>query len=95
MGLDLATPETVVCRCEEVAANQIEAALDEGCPSIGELKRATRAGMGACQGRYCGPLLSGLMAKRLGRAPEEDLRFAPRIPLKPVPVADIARPSST
>ena len=95
IGLDLATPDTVVCRCEEVAARQIEAALDEGCPSIGELKRATRAGMGACQGRYCGPLLSGLMAKRLGRAPDEDLRFAPRIPLKPVPVADIARPSST
>jgi NADPH-dependent 2,4-dienoyl-CoA reductase/sulfur reductase-like enzyme len=90
LGLDLATPETVVCRCEEVSAGQIQAALDEGSPSIGELKRTTRAGMGSCQGRYCGPLLSSLMAERLGRSPEEQLRFAPRVPLKPIPVADIA-----
>ncbi|MGH7126379.1 MAG: (2Fe-2S)-binding protein, partial [Stellaceae bacterium] len=95
LGIELATPATVVCRCEEVNAGQIEAALSERCPSIGELKRTTRAGMGACQGRYCGPLLSSLMANRLGRTPEEDLRFAPRVPLKPIPVADIARPSST
>jgi NADPH-dependent 2,4-dienoyl-CoA reductase/sulfur reductase-like enzyme len=90
LHLDLATSDTVVCRCEEVTAGQIEAALGEGCPSIGELKRTTRAGMGACQGRYCGPLLSGLMAERLGRAPDEAFRFAPRVPLKPVPVADLA-----
>jgi len=95
LGLELATPDTVVCRCEEVGAGQIEAALDEGCPSIGELKRATRAGMGACQGRYCGPLLSTLMAERLGVQPDEALRFAPRAPLKPVAVADIARSSPT
>lgn len=93
LGLELATSETVVCRCEEITASEIEAAIGEGCPSIGELKRTTRAGMGACQGRYCGSLLSRLMADRLGRAPEEDLRFAPRVPLKPVPVAAIARPA--
>ena len=93
LNLDLATAETVVCRCEEISAGEIEAAISEGCPSIGELKRTTRAGMGACQGRYCGPLLSRLMADRLGRPPEEDLRFAPRVPLKPVTVTDIARPS--
>lgn len=95
LSLELATPDTIVCRCEEISAGQIEAALSEGCPSIGELKRTTRAGMGACQGRYCGPLLSGLMARRLGRTPEEDLRFAPRVPLKPVAVADIAKSSPT
>jgi NADPH-dependent 2,4-dienoyl-CoA reductase/sulfur reductase-like enzyme len=94
LGVDLATPETIVCRCEEISAAQIDAALSDGCPSIGELKRTTRAGMGACQGRYCGPLLSNLMARRLGRAPEEDVRFAPRVPLKPVAVAEIARPAS-
>jgi len=93
LGLDLATPETVVCRCEEISAGQIETALDEGCPSIGELKRATRAGMGACQGRYCGPLISKLMAERLGAEPDEALRFAPRVPLKPVAVAEIAKSS--
>jgi NADPH-dependent 2,4-dienoyl-CoA reductase/sulfur reductase-like enzyme len=92
LGLELATPETVLCRCEEVSVGQIEAALADGCPSIGELKRTTRAGMGACQGRYCGPILTVLMADRLGRVPGDELRFAPRVPFKPVSVADLARP---
>jgi NADPH-dependent 2,4-dienoyl-CoA reductase/sulfur reductase-like enzyme len=90
VGLALALPDTVLCRCEEVTVGRIQAVLAEGCHSIGELKRTTRAGMGACQGRYCGPILSALMAERLGREPDEDLRFAPRMPIKPVSVADIA-----
>ena len=91
LGLELATPDTMLCRCEEITVRQVEAALAEGCPSIGELKRTTRAGMGACQGRYCGPILSMLMAQRLGRDLDEDLRFAPRVPIKPISVTDIAR----
>jgi NADPH-dependent 2,4-dienoyl-CoA reductase/sulfur reductase-like enzyme len=94
-GLGLATADTILCRCEEVSVGQIEAALGEGSPSIGELKRTTRAGMGACQGRYCGPILAAMMAERLGRLPEEELRFAPRAPVKPVDVADLARSSSS
>jgi len=90
LGLALATPETVLCRCEEVTVDRIQSALAEGCPSIGELKRNTRAGMGACQGRYCGPLVTALMAARLGRDPDDELRFAPRMPIKPIAVADIA-----
>jgi thioredoxin reductase len=90
LGLELAAPDTVLCRCEEVTVGQIHAVLAEGCPSIGELKRTSRAGMGACQGRYCGPILSALMAERLGRDPDEELRFAPRMPIKPIAVADIA-----
>jgi D-hydroxyproline dehydrogenase subunit alpha len=93
LGLGLATADTILCRCEEVSLGQIDAALAEGCPSIGELKRTTRAGMGACQGRYCGPILAAMMAERLGRLPEEELRFAPRTPVKPVDVADLARTS--
>ena len=93
VALDLATPDTLLCRCEEVGVGQIEARLGDGCASIGELKRATRAGMGACQGRYCGPILTTLMAERLGRLPDEELRFAPRAPVKPVNVADLARSS--
>jgi D-hydroxyproline dehydrogenase subunit alpha len=94
-NLELATPDTVVCRCEEIALDRIEAAIAEGCPSIGDLKRATRAGMGPCQGRYCGVILSQLLAKTLGRALDEDLLFAPRMPVKPVAIADIARPQTS
>ncbi len=45
----LATAETMVCRCEDVA----HAALKE-CTSWREAKLHTRCGMGACQGRVCG-----------------------------------------
>jgi NADPH-dependent 2,4-dienoyl-CoA reductase/sulfur reductase-like enzyme len=91
VNLELATPETIVCRCEEITLEQIETALADGRPSIGDLKRATRAGMGACQGRYCGVILSELLAKRQGRNVDEDVRFAPRMPVKPVRIADVSR----
>ena len=91
LSLELATPETIVCRCEEITLAQIEAALADGRPPIGDLKRTTRAGMGPCQGRYCSPVLSQLLAQRQGRALDDGVRFAPRMPIKPVAIADIAR----
>jgi NAD(P)H-nitrite reductase large subunit len=91
IDLELSTPETIVCRCEEVTAQHVNAALADQS-SIGDLKRATRAGMGSCQGRYCGPLLCRALATKLGlQQPTEALRFAPRMPIKPVTIADLAR----
>jgi NADPH-dependent 2,4-dienoyl-CoA reductase/sulfur reductase-like enzyme len=51
----LASPETLVCRCEDVAAGRCAEAA-----SSREAKLQTRAGMGPCQGRVCGPALSFL-----------------------------------
>ncbi len=48
----LATPETVVCRCEDVPLGRLES-----CRSAREAKLRTRAGMGPCQSRVCGPAL--------------------------------------
>jgi NADPH-dependent 2,4-dienoyl-CoA reductase/sulfur reductase-like enzyme len=45
----LAQPETVICRCEDVVRRQLDA-----CSSWREAKLATRCGMGPCQGRVCG-----------------------------------------
>ncbi|KAA9008811.1 2Fe-2S iron-sulfur cluster-binding protein [Histidinibacterium aquaticum] len=84
-----AAPETHICRCEEVTKADLDAALAEDPTDIGALKRATRVGMGRCQGRYCGPAVAGIMARRSGR-PLEDLSFfAPRVPVKPVDIAAI------
>ena len=44
------TPETIVCRCEDVTAGRLSQ-----CRSWKEAKMGTRCGMGACQGRICGP----------------------------------------
>ncbi|NIZ09317.1 FAD-dependent oxidoreductase [Pseudooceanicola sp. HF7] len=84
-----AAPETHICRCEEVTKAQLDAALTDDPTDIGALKRATRIGMGRCQGRYCAPAVAGIMARRQG-LPLEDLSyFAPRVPIKPVDIAAI------
>ena len=87
----LATAETVICRCEEVTLGQIEQALAEQMSSAGAIKRRTRLGMGRCQGRYCAPVLEALLAERLGVARGEFTGFAPRVPVKPVPIGELAQ----
>jgi bacterioferritin-associated ferredoxin len=82
----LADPQTLVCRCEEVSLEEIGRGFASGVTSLGALKRVTRAGMGRCQGRYCAPVLAELAARRSGRATEESDWFAPAPPFKPLPV---------
>ena len=79
----MATPDTIVCRCEDVPIGSID-------PGAG-FRRARlhcRLGMGACQGRVCGDALSWLE----GWPPEP-----PRVPLVPVPlgVLGIEQPTAT
>ncbi|MEU1404123.1 NAD(P)/FAD-dependent oxidoreductase [Streptomyces sp. NPDC005728] len=55
------TDDTVVCRCEEVSAGQVRTAVDTlGAGDLRTVKLLTRAGMGWCQGRMCGPAVAGL-----------------------------------
>ena len=46
----LPLPETIVCRCEDVSYSRLR-----GHTSWRAAKLHTRCGMGACQGRVCGP----------------------------------------
>ncbi|MGL4438802.1 MAG: (2Fe-2S)-binding protein, partial [Bosea sp. (in: a-proteobacteria)] len=87
---ELADTATVVCRCEEVRLSAIAAALDAGATGLGSVKRATRLGMGRCQGRYCGPLAAEIISRKLGREPVADDMFAPRTPLRPLSISAIA-----
>jgi NADPH-dependent 2,4-dienoyl-CoA reductase/sulfur reductase-like enzyme len=86
---------TAVCRCEEVELGAVQAALSAGATSLAAIKRATRAGMGRCQGRYCGPLLAELLHQRTGRSLDELAFFAPRPPVRPVPLGAIATAEET
>lgn len=89
-GIERATPETLICRCEEVTCAKLDEALKAGGSDIGAIKRATRIGMGRCQGRYCAPVLAACLAGKQGR-PLEDLSFfAPQVPIKPVDIATVA-----
>jgi len=48
------TPETIICRCEEVTAETLkESLVSLGATNSRSVKLLTRVGMGACQGRIC------------------------------------------
>lgn len=50
----------IVCRCEEVSFDTLQNAIYDGAGTAQELKMATRAGMGICQGRICRTALESL-----------------------------------
>lgn len=74
----LASPETIVCRCEDVRRS----ALD-GMASWREAKLYTRCGMGTCQGRVCGSAVHFLNGWR---------NDSVRPPLLPARVDTLANP---
>jgi NADPH-dependent 2,4-dienoyl-CoA reductase/sulfur reductase-like enzyme len=82
--------DVVVCRCEEVTAGQIRAAAAAGAQGPNQAKAFLRAGMGPCQGRMCGPVVSEIMAAALGRSVEETGYYRIRPPLKPLSVGELA-----
>lgn len=83
--------ETVICRCEEITAGQIRAVARAGGPvGPNQLKALTRCGMGPCQGRQCGPLVTNLLAMAQGRPHAEVGLQRIRPPLKPVTLGELA-----
>ena len=55
--------DTVVCRCENVTAEQVIAALRQGAAGPNQVKAFVRCGMGPCQGRHCGLTVTELVAR--------------------------------
>ena len=74
-----------------MSLGELDAALDEGGGTIGAAKRATRLGMGACQGRYCAPIAAAMIARRNDCPVDEYAFFAPRPPIKPMRIDDILK----
>lgn len=78
--------DTVVCRCEEVTAGQIRAAVRLGASGPNQIKTFLRAGMGPCQGRMCGTTVAALVAAER-KVPVADIDvLRPRAPFKPLTV---------
>lgn len=57
----------VICRCETVTEAEIVEAIHEPCGArtVDGVKRRTRAGMGRCQGGFCGPRVTQILAREL------------------------------
>lgn len=87
------TDDTIVCRCEEVDAGRIRHAVTAwGANEPRTVKLFTRAGMGWCQGRVCGPAVAVLCPSPVdGAAAEARARSAARRPfVVPVPLGALA-----
>jgi NADPH-dependent 2,4-dienoyl-CoA reductase/sulfur reductase-like enzyme len=89
---EIITDETIVCRCEEVTAGELRAAVREaaGIRTLDALKVWTRIGQGPCQGRTCGPIAGRLIAAEAGCSPEAAGTFAVRPPARPLPLGALA-----
>lgn len=63
----------VVCRCETITEAEIVEAINRplGAKSVDAVKRRVRAGMGRCQGGFCGPKVIEIIARELGCKPED------------------------
>ena len=89
LDVQLASADTIVCRCEGVARKTIDDALQAGASSLGAVKRRTRAGMGRCQGRYCEGIVAAMMPQDAGAPRDELFPLAPRAPVTPIRVDDL------
>lgn len=63
----------IICRCEQVTETEIIDCLHRGIPinSLEAVARRTRAGMGRCQGTFCGPRVREVIARQLTISPED------------------------
>lgn len=59
----------IICRCEQVSKGEIIDAINSPIPSftIDGIKRRVRAGMGRCQGGFCSPLITKIIAEQTGK----------------------------
>ena len=82
--------DTIICRCEELTADDIRAAakLHRGGPN--QIKAYTRCGMGPCQGRQCGYSVNLILSEEYGQSRAETGFFRIRPPLKPVTLGELA-----
>lgn len=63
----------VICRCETITEGEIVDAIHRPIParSVDAIKRRLRAGMGRCQGGFCGPKVIEIIARELGISTEQ------------------------
>ncbi len=79
--------DVVICRCEEVTAGSLRAAVAaNGACELNRVKALTRVGMGRCQGRMCGAGAAEVVAHALQVTPAQVGRLRAQPPVKPFPI---------
>lgn len=67
----------IICRCETITEGEILDAINApaGARDVDGVKRRTRAGMGRCQGGFCGSKVVEILARELGVEINEITKF--------------------
>ena len=67
----------IICRCETITEGEIIDAIKApaGARDVDGVKRRTRAGMGRCQGGFCGSKVVEILARELGMSINEITKF--------------------
>jgi NAD(P)H-nitrite reductase large subunit len=79
-----------ICRCEEVGVGAARQAIEEGAQTVDDVKRRTRAGMGACQGIYCTRAIADLINQQTGIPLEQITPMTTRMPARLLTVGSLA-----
>lgn len=76
--------KNVVCKCEKVTEAEIVDAINRSllCDSTQAVRKRTRAGMGHCQGEFCEPRVTKILARETKKA------FV-QIPRRPWPASSL------
>ncbi len=82
--------EVPLCRCESVTLGAVRRAVAEGFETPAGVKKATRCGMGICQGSTCRTILAEVLAALIGRSVAQVPLPSVRMPLKPVYLGTLA-----
>ena len=88
----LATPDddTVICRCEEITAGQIRAAVTAEHDDSNQVKFLTRCGMGPCQGRQCVNAVAHITAQACNKPVQHMGHYRGRPPVTPLSLGQLA-----
>lgn len=82
--------DTIICRCENVSAGDIRRYATLGCTGPNQTKAFGRSGMGPCQGRYCGSVVTEILAEETGKTHDFVGSYRIRAPLKPITLKELA-----
>lgn len=88
--MEMITPQTVLCRCENLSRAQVSQEIASGAGSALAVKSGLRAGMGPCGGKFCQSMVNRLIAAQLGLSEGEVPLPTARPPLRPVPLEALA-----
>jgi len=82
---------TMVCRCEEVLAQQIRGAIIQGMKTAEMVKSITRCGMGPCQSRMCSCSLTEIIAEETGQMIKDMAPVSIRPPVRQLSIGELTR----